>query len=63
MCSSFARLGSVPRRSDVGVRQIVAYEQQADCEICERVGKAIAEIQLGRMAAAFAEIAIGVPRD
>jgi hypothetical protein len=52
----------VPRRSDVGVREIVAYEQQRfTCELCERVRKAIAEIELGRMAAAFAEIAIGIP--
>ena len=53
---------SVPRRSDVGVREIVAYKQQRfTCELCERVRKAIAEIELGRMAAAFAEIAIGIP--
>src|SRR5215469_1918566 len=50
------------RRSDVGVREIVAFEQQRfTCELGERRGKAIAEIQLGRMAAAFAEIAIGLP--
>jgi hypothetical protein len=40
------------RRSDVGVHDIVAFEQQRfTCELCERIGKAIAEIQLGRMAA------------
>jgi hypothetical protein len=38
------------------VREIVAFEQQRfTCELCERIGKAIAEIHLGRMAAAFAE--------
>jgi hypothetical protein len=41
------------------VYEIVAFEQQRlTCELGERIGKAIAEIQLGRMAAAFAEIAI-----
>jgi len=51
-------------RSDVGVREIVAFEQQRfTCELCKRIGKAMAEVQLGRMAAAFAEIAIGVPCD
>ena len=49
------------RRSDVGVREIVPFKQQRfTCELCERVGKAIAEVQLGGMAAAFAEIAIGL---
>jgi hypothetical protein len=44
------------------VREIVTFEQQRfTCELCKRIGKAIAEIQLGRMAAAFAEIAIGLP--
>ena len=50
------------RRSNVGVGEIVAFKQQRfTCELCERIGKAIAEIQPGRMAAAFAEIAIGLP--
>jgi hypothetical protein len=43
------------------VGEIVALEQQRfTCELCKRIGKAIVEIQLGRMAAPFAEIAIGV---
>ena len=42
------------------MREIVAFEQQRfACELCERIGEAVAEIQLGWMAAAFAEIAIG----
>ena len=41
------------RRSNVGVREIVTFEQQRfTCELCERIGKAIAEIELGGMAAA-----------
>ena len=49
-------------RFDVGVCEMVAFEQQRfSCELGERIGKAIAEIQLGRMATGFAEIAIGVP--
>jgi hypothetical protein len=44
------------------VCEIVAVKQQRfTCELGERMGKAIAETQLGRMAAAFAEIAVGVP--
>jgi hypothetical protein len=44
------------------VREIVAFEQQRfTCKLCERIGKAIAKIQLGRMAAAITEIAIGLP--
>ena len=39
-----------------------AYEQQQFTGgLCERVGKAIAEIQLGRMSAAFTEIPVSVP--
>src|SRR5262245_37386797 len=49
------------RRSNVGVREIVTFKQQRfTCELCERIGKAIADIQLGGMAAAFTEIAIGL---
>jgi hypothetical protein len=44
------------RRFDVGVR-----EKRFACELWERIGQAIAEIQFGRMTAAFAEIAIGLP--
>jgi hypothetical protein len=55
------RLLAMDSRSDVGVREIVAFEQQRfTCELRERIGKAIAEIQLGRMAAAFTEITIGL---
>ena len=47
------------RRPDVGVRELVAFEQQRfTCGLCKRIGKAIAEIQLGGMTAAFAEISI-----
>ena len=43
------------------MREIVTFKQQRfTCELCERIGKAIAEIQLGGMAAAFTEIAIGL---
>ena len=43
------------------MREIVTFKQQRfTCELCERIGKAIAEIQLGRMAAAFTEITIGL---
>ena len=52
------------RRPDVGVGEFVAFEQQRfTCGLCKRIGKAIAEVQLRSMAAAFAEIAIGVPCD
>ena len=49
------------RRSNVGLREIVTFKQQRfTCELCERIGKAISEVQLGGMAAAFTEIAIGL---
>jgi len=43
------------------MREIVTFKQQRfTCELCERIGKAIAEIQPSRMTAAFTEIAIGL---
>jgi hypothetical protein len=42
------------------VRKVVAFEQQRLAHrFREGVGETIAKIQLGRMAAAFAEIAVG----
>lgn len=46
---------------DIGVREIVALkEKRFTRDLCKRISKAIAEIQRRRMAAAFAEIAIGL---
>ena len=44
--------------------EIVALEQERQVAgLGQRIGKAIAEVHLRSMAAAFAEIAIGVPCD
>ena len=48
------------RRPDVGVRELVAFDSNGSPVDFASIGKAIAEIQLGGMTAAFAEISIGV---
>lgn len=53
---------SLDRRHDVCVPKIRTFEQQRfAADFCKRIGEAIAEIQLCRMSAAFAEISICVP--
>ena len=49
---------------DIGLLEIVAFEQQRlTRDLCKRIGKAIAEIQLRLMPTAFAKIAISFPRN
>src|SRR5690348_8036239 len=58
------RVRPASRNCDVGVRKIVALEQERLAHrLGEGVGETIAEIQLSRVRAAFAEIAIGCAGD
>src|SRR5258706_13512081 len=51
-------------RGDVGVAEIVAFEQQRIVHsLGERVGEAVAEVQARGVAASAAEIAISLARD
>ena len=57
-------IGTFDGACNIRLAEIVPFEEQRfACRLGESVGETVAEVQLRRVPATFAEVAIGLPRD